>query len=68
MPTSVGSLRCGQWGTQARVCALANRVVGVHLFFCHLRVRLLSCRQLRVCHYFCCMSIDAQRDGKIRLT
>ena len=52
MPTSAGSLGCGQWGTQAHVFAQASWVVGVHLFFCQLpvclRVRFLPCGQLRV--------------------
>ena len=53
--TSVGSLGCGRWGTQAHVFAQASWVVGVHLFFCQLpvcqsslRVRFLPCGQLRV--------------------
>ena len=56
VPTSVGSLRY--------ICSFVNCLSVLS----SLRIRPLSCRQLRVRLLFCCVSIDARRDGTQWLT
>lgn len=41
VPTSVWSLGCVRWGTEAHVCAHVSWLVGVQLFLCQFRVCLV---------------------------
>lgn len=58
----------GQWGIQTHVCAQVSGVIGVHLFFCQLRVCLLSYRHhVSVSSSVTC-PVDARQEGTQNLT